>query len=349
MRPSKPLFTLAVFASLACGLACGGSADAKSRAASPAPAASPAVVAEVGDKKFTLAEVDARAMAANIKPYQDLFDARSATLDDMIDGYLLDEAAKEKGMTTADLLRQEVDEKVPPIADADVEAFFKQNQARLQGQTLEQVQGQIHAYLQGQSMATARNAYFTQLRARAGAIKLALDPPRVEVAIAANDPIQGPASAKVTIIEFSDFQCPYCARMGPTLEKIRQTYPEQVRIAFRDFPLPMHPQAVPAAEAAQCANEQGKFWEYHDKLFAGQHQLTPDDLKRYAGEVGLDVTRFGECFDSGRFRADVTRDQEDGQRAGVSGTPAFFVNGRFISGALPFEAFQKVIDDELRR
>jgi len=122
-----------------------------------------------------------------------------------------------------------------------------------------------------------------------------------------------------------------------------------VRVVFRDFPLGMHQQARPAAEAAQCANAQGKFWEYHDKLFANQRQLANENLKQYAADLGLDVAAFNECFDSGKFRNDVMQDMQEGQRFGVSGTPAFFVNGRFLSGAKPFDAFKKVIDEELRR
>jgi protein-disulfide isomerase len=123
-----------------------------------------------------------------------------------------------------------------------------------------------------------------------------------------------------------------------------------VRIVFRDFPLStIHPQALPAAEAAQCAGEQGKFWEFHDKLFGNQRALAPENLKQYAAELSLDTERFNACLDSGQYRDDVMQDMREGQRVGVSGTPAFFVNGRFLSGAKPFEEFKRVIDDELRR
>jgi len=118
---------------------------------------------------------------------------------------------------------------------------------------------------------------------------------------------------------------------------------------FRDFPLPMHGQAHQAAEAAQCANSQGKFWQYHDKLFENQRALQPDNLKQYAQELGLDGDKFATCLDSGEFRAEVDEDQKAGQRLGVTGTPAFFINGRFLNGAQPFEAFQTIIEDELDR
>ena len=122
-----------------------------------------------------------------------------------------------------------------------------------------------------------------------------------------------------------------------------------MRIAFRHYALPMHNRAKPAAEAADCANAQGKFWEYHDKLFENQKALADDDLKKYAADIGLDAEAFKTCYESGKFRADVDKDFADGQSVGVSGTPAFFINGRFLSGAQPFEAFKTIIDDELSK
>jgi len=133
------------------------------------------------------------------------------------------------------------------------------------------------------------------------------------------------------------------------MKQIQDTYGDKVRIAFRDFPLPMHNRAMPAAEAAQCANEQGKFWEFHDKLFAAQQAMTDDDFKKYATELSLDTAKFAECLTSGKTKADIQKDTAEGQAAGVTGTPAFFVNGRFLSGAQPFEAFKAIIDEELQR
>ncbi|MBI4718027.1 MAG: thioredoxin domain-containing protein [Planctomycetes bacterium] len=130
---------------------------------------------------------------------------------------------------------------------------------------------------------------------------------------------------------------------------MREAYGDKVRIVFRDLALAMHNRAQPAAEAAQCARDQGKFWEYHDKIFQNQQKLADEDLKRYATELGLDAEAFNACFDSGKFRADVQKDGADAQAVGVSGTPAFFINGRFLSGAQPFEAFKVIIDEEIER
>jgi protein-disulfide isomerase len=165
-----------------------------------------------------------------------------------------------------------------------------------------------------------------------------------------NAPVRGAAGAPVTLVEFSDFECPFCKQTRPTLKQLLERYPGKVRLAYRDFPLEsIHPQARRAAEAARCAHDQGKFWEYHDVLFAQSPKLAAEDLRRYAGEVGLDVTKFDGCLAAGTHKAAVQRDVEEGNQLGITGTPAFFVNGRPLSGAQSFEAFARVIDDELTR
>lgn len=169
---------------------------------------------------------------------------------------------------------------------------------------------------------------------------------RVSVS-ADDDPAKGPADAKVTIIEFSDYQCPYCSRGEATMKQIEEAYGSDVRIVFRDFPLSFHENAQKSAEAAQCANEQGKYWEYHDKLFANQNALDTASLKSYAVELGLDTQKFNSCVDTSKYAEEVKKDINDGKAAGVQGTPAFFINGRLVSGAQPFANFKKIIDEEL--
>ncbi|MDP7080180.1 MAG: DsbA family protein [Candidatus Undinarchaeales archaeon] len=172
-----------------------------------------------------------------------------------------------------------------------------------------------------------------------------LQPPGVD-----DDPFMGPEDAPVTIIEFTDFQCPFCQRVLPTLEQIMEEYPDKVRIVLRDFPLDqLHPQARNAHSAAGCANDQGKFWEFHDKVFANQQDVSDATLKGYAADLGLDTATFNDCVDSGKYNQEVQKDLEDGQEYGVSGTPAFFVNGFSISGAQPFAVFKDVIDKELAK
>ncbi len=164
-----------------------------------------------------------------------------------------------------------------------------------------------------------------------------------------DDPSWGPDDASVVIVEFTDFQCPFCARHSQqTLPTIKEAYGDKVRYILRDFPITeIHQFAQKAAEAGQCAHEQGLFWEYHDLLFANQEALTLDDLKRYAEQVGADTGEFNNCLDSGKNQREVLQDLQDGQSAGVSGTPGFLVNGMLVSGAQPFEVFQQIIDQLL--
>jgi protein-disulfide isomerase len=160
-------------------------------------------------------------------------------------------------------------------------------------------------------------------------------------------PARGPADAPITMIEFSDYECPFCKRAAPTVDQVLKAYAGKIKFVYRDYPLPFHASAMPASLAARCAERLGKFWEYHDKVFASP-DLNPAKLKAVAGEVGLDQAKFDACFDQQEGRAAVEKDMEDGQSVGVNGTPAFFINGRMLSGAQPFERFKEVIDDELK-
>lgn len=150
--------------------------------------------------------------------------------------------------------------------------------------------------------------------------------------------------ASIVILEYSDFQCPFCSRVVPTINRIKEEYGSQVTIKFRHFPLSFHKNAKKAAEASECARDQDKFWEYHDKLFENQARLGGSDLKKYAGELGLDSNRFETCLDGGSKTKLVEKDFNDGQELGVTGTPTFFINGQKVVGAQPYEAFKGIID-----
>jgi len=172
----------------------------------------------------------------------------------------------------------------------------------------------------------------------------------VENVGADDDPFWGPQDASVTIVEFSDFQCPYCARFFlQTYPQVRREYEGKVKFIFRDFPLTsIHQYAEKAAEAAGCANDQGKFWEYHDLLWTKQQALDVDSLKSYAADLGLDTVAFDDCLDSGKHASEVQKDVQDGRSYGVGGTPAFLINGQLVSGAVPFADFKAVIDAALQ-
>jgi len=161
-------------------------------------------------------------------------------------------------------------------------------------------------------------------------------------------PVKGPANAKVTVVAFSDFQCPFCSRAVPVMKQIEDEYKGKVKIAFKQLPLPFHDKAHLAAEAALAANEQGKFWQMHDKLFANQQALDRPSLEKYAEELGLNMTKFKAALDSGKFKAKVDADAKEGADVGATGTPTFFINGTKVVGAQPFESFKSTIDAELK-
>jgi protein-disulfide isomerase len=185
--------------------------------------------------------------------------------------------------------------------------------------------------------------------APAGAPEGAPAEPPVQKVEVGNAPVKGPKNAPVTIVAYSDFECPFCSRVLPTMKQIEDQYGNKVRVAFKNQPLPFHSNAKPAAAAALAAHEQGKFWEMHDKLFANQRALDRASLEKYAQELGLNVDKFKAALDSGKFNAQIDADAAEGSRLGANGTPTFFINGRTLVGAQPFEAFKRVIDEELKK
>jgi len=322
--------------------------------ASGKPARSPAsgdVIATVGARPVTLDEVDRKALQAPatsfgaVKLSQALYEARRTALEELVDDLLIDQDAAARSLDRAALVAQEVTSKVPPVNDADVGTWYAQNKGRLQGATLDQGREAIRTYLAQQRTAGVRRQYLDRLRSRTS-VRVMLDPPR-QIVAAAGRPSKGPANAPIELIEFSDFQCPYCLQSFPTVTRLLSAYGDRIHFVYRHYPLPNHPNARPAAEAAQCAAEQGKFWPYHDQLFGNPSRLADADLKQHASQLGLDRAQFDACVDSRKHRAAVEADIQAGGEAGVNGTPAFFINGRLLSGAQPFEAFKQVIDEEL--
>ena len=311
------------------------------------------VVATVAGSRITLGEVDARALTVpaanfgNLPLAQALYEARRAVLDEMIGNRLIDADAKARGVNRDAVVQQEITAKVTQPTDSDVADWYKSNQQRVQGASLEQVAAPIRSLLVQERTSAARRTYVDRLKAST-AVALTLDPPRVTVSDDGR-PSKGPAGAPVQIIEFSDFECPFCFRVNPTVAQVLSTYGDRVRLVYRHLPLPNHPNARPAAEASGCANEQGRFWEYHDRLFANQSRLAAADLKQHAADLGLDTAKFNTCVDSRRFQKDVDADLDAAQLLGVSGTPHFFINGRALSGAQPLESFKAIIDEELAR
>jgi protein-disulfide isomerase len=304
------------------------------------------VAATVGGAAIELDEVDAvvrpQLMELEAREYQ----LRSQALDALVTRSLIEREAEARGVSAEALDQSEVVAKAV-VTEAEVRSVYEANKARLGGKAEADGLRQVREALVQQRQNERRTAFARELRGKYE-VKVLLEPYRVPVEVE-GAPSRGNPKAPVTIVEFSDFQCPFCVRARPTVKRVLEAYGDRVRFVFRHYPLDFHPLAQKAGEAAACAGDQGRFWEMHDRLWGNPQKLEVSNLKAHAQALGLDTERFSSCLDSGRHAGLVERDLRAGQAYGVSGTPAFFVNGRPISGAQPFEAFQQVIDDELAR
>lgn len=324
-------------------------------ACSSAPAQSGSeVAARVGSRSITTKELDERWSkddpSGQAEATQKLYEGRRAALDAIIAETVIADAAKAKGMTPDAYETAEVAKRLKPVTDSDVVAFYQANINQMQGRSLEVMSPAINRFLTEQQREVSRQALIADLRKGGPAVSVMIDPPRHNIEVAATDPSIGSKTAPITLIEFADFQCPYCGRVAPTVKRIREKYGDQVRVVWKDFPLTqIHPQAFKAGEAAHCAGDQGKYWEYHDRLFANQQSLMPDDLKKHAADLGLDAAKFAACLDASKYGERVRDGVAEGTRLGVNSTPMFYVNGRVLSGAQPYETFVSVIDEELSR
>jgi protein-disulfide isomerase len=304
-----------------------------------------AVVAVVAGTCITAEEVDAAIARRMPQGRADDYNLKLSTLEGLIGARLLELEAKARGVKIDQLARAEIDGKVAPVTEAEVEEMMVRIRREAPAENVEVAR--VRQALNDRRLAERKLAFVQQLRERAE-VDVRLQPPRALLA-ADKGPSRGPRHAPVTIVVYSEFECPFCARSSLVLKEIEGRYGDKVRIVFRHFPRPMHQHAAKAAEAAMCAEDQGRFWELHDKLFASQPALAVADLKRYAVEVGLDAEAFGRCLDSGRRAEAVAAEAAEGARHGVQRVPTFFVNGRYLLGAAPLDAFVPIIDDELAR
>ena len=295
-------------------------------------------------------EVGPKVRQAEVKALTDLYDQRRGLLDEMISRRLLEEEAKAKGKTVEQWYQTEYVTSVPEPSDAEAKAFYEEHKAQVpQGQSFDDLKDRIKQAVRQQKLREGMGKMLDDLKSRHH-VQVALhapDLPRINVE--AKGPSRGPTNAPVTIVEFSDFQCPYCGREYPVIERLMKDYDGKLRLVFRHYPLDFHPFAQKAAEAGACAQDQGKFWELHDKMFSNQGKLAVADLKGYAKSLGMDATKFDKCLDSGEKKTLVDDDLKAGSAAGVSGTPAFFINGIFVNGAQPYEHMKQAVDRELRK
>ncbi len=328
-------------------------AGAPTTSASATEPAADTVVATFGDgQKITFGELNERIKEPLANLEKQKFQTRKQGLDGFVVEKLVKAEAAKRNLTEEQLVKAEVDDKIPQPPEAEIQKLYDEAKERLPpGTTFEQVKPQIVDFLTGSKKQERAREYFAELKKNANVQITLPEPPRPPAErkeVAATGPSRGPDSAPITIVEFSDFQCPFCSRAVKTVDEVLKAYPDKVKLVFRQFPLDFHKEAPKAAEASLCAQDQNKFWEYHDALFANQQALKVEDLKAHAKKVGLDSAKFDQCLDSGEKAAVVKADQEAGSKVGVTGTPAFFINGILLSGAQPFDEFKSVIDNELK-
>ena len=307
-------------------------------------------LAEVNGETITRKDLE-RAVGARLSQLEEqIYQLKRQTLDALIARRLLAQEAAKRGTSVAAILEAEVTAKVEPLTELEIEGYYQANKRRLRGDEAT-IRQNARGHLQQQKVAARRDLFVRSLREQATILVNLQPPPIVRVVVSVvGAPVRGPAEAPVTLVEFSDYHCPFCKQAQPELTQLLKRFPGKIRLAYRDFPVDsLHPQARRAAEAARCAQDQGKFWDYHDVLFTQAPKATADDLGRYAAEVGLDLATFDRCLAEGAHRATVQRDLDEGRRLGITGTPAFFINGRPLTGAQPLEVFVRVVEEELAR
>jgi protein-disulfide isomerase len=332
----KPLITAGLMSSVLCFSAFAGGSDSSS--------SSDAVLIEIDGVKITLGEFEHKQPNALFQARNTFFEAERKAADAFVDEYLLDQQAQKEHLTVAQLLERHVNGTLPkdPSDDA-LRVYYEGLSVK---QPFEDVRTQILDHLHQIRMDKAKTAYVKSLR-DAVKVALMLAPPRAPLVSLKDTPLRGSINAPVLIVEFADFECPYCQQIKPVLDKVTAEYPGKVAFAYKDSPLPMHPHAQKAAEAAHCAGTQGKYWEYHDAIFANK-QLEMPQLKETARALKLDGDAFDKCLDSGAT-ADLVKDQlKEADTYKIQGTPSFLINGRFFEGVLTEEQLHATIEEELK-
>lgn len=307
-------------------------------------AATGQVIATLNGEAITDEDIRKVAGSDLAQAERELYDARKKGLDQIIEGRLLESEAKKRNISKEDFLKKEVEEKVK-IEDRDLKKVYEEKKAQMQGKSFEEMKGNLNGYLHREKYGDLYDALIKRLKKNAQ-VAVNIKAPKVEVD-EGDSPAIGPKDAPVHVVEWTDYQCPFCSRSRETVNQILDTYKGKVRYVIRDFPLSFHKDSLKAHEGAHCAGDQGKYWDMNKKLFGNQKDIKVEDLKKYAGEIKLNMGKFNECLDSGKYTKTVQENQAAGEKVGVSGTPAFFINGRMISGARPFSSFKEIIDDEL--
>jgi len=299
------------------------------------------VIAQVGTVNVTRADLDKEEGNRLLQARYQYYQAESKALEDLIVQKLLEVKAKSENLTVDQLVDRDIKSQVKDPTEDQMKVYYEGLET---DQPYEAVRDKILEKIRQVRIDRAKATYVKALREQIN-VMTELAPPNADVEVA-NAFTRGPQHAKVTLVEFADYECPYCQKVAAEINKLQTDLGDKLAIIYKDFPLPMHSHAEKAAEAARCAGKQGKFWEYHDLLFHSK-QLDVDQLKEHAEALKLDSAQFDKCLDTGEQSAAVQHDRAEGMRLGLSGTPSFFVNGHFFSGAFDYKALRQIVEQQL--
>ena len=299
------------------------------------------VIAEVGGQKLTLGELQQQQGGKLLQArYQYYMNQRKA-LDQVIDDKLIEIEATNRHLSSEQLLNTVVYKDLKDPTEDQLQVYYEGMEST---ESYESVRDRVLEHIRELRREKAKAAYVKQLRSNAS-VQVLLAPPYVDVSLK-DAYAQGAKNPPVTLVEFADYECPYCQKITPELQKLEKEYGDRLAVVYKDFPLPMHHTSQKAAEAARCAGEQGKFWEYHDVLFYSK-QLQVDELKAHARVLKLDGDQFDKCLDNGAEASPVKKSLEEAQKLGLTGTPSFFVNGHFFSGAADYTVLKEMVEMQL--
>ena len=304
------------------------------------------VVAVVANKEITLSEIEELSAGGLIRVRQSRYDLLRGTLERLGIKKLMEAEAAARGISPEELQLTEIDQKIQQPTERELERAYEANKHRSGGRSFQELRNSILNTITRERLVVREERYINELKEKYG-FSVSLPAPRVELELTEDNPTKGNDVAPITMVEFGDYQCPYCRRAHHTVQRVLNDYGDQIRYVFMDYPLPNHDRATPAAEAAYCAGEQDKYWEYAEHLMVMTGDLNDNDLRGRAEQIGLDVAEFMSCYTSGRYTDRIAASLQTGLDSGVDRTPTFFINGRILTGAKTYETFKLIIDEEL--
>jgi len=308
----------------------------------PASITAPSVIADVDGHRLTESDLDRKMSGSLLQARYQYYLTERKALDKLVDDELIALAAEHQHMTTDQFLEKEVYKDIKDPTEDQLQVYYEGMESN---ESYESLHDRLIEHIRDLRRAKARAAYVKTLRTQAN-LQILLAPPVADVNVEGAE-LHGAKDAPVVLLEFADYECPYCQKVNPLLVKLREEFGDKVTIAYKDFPLPMHRNAQKASEAARCAGEQGKFWEYHDLLYSTK-ALEVNDLKKHAQTLKLDEAQFNKCLDSGAEAEIVKKNLEEGKTLGLSGTPSFFANNHFFSGGVDYNTLREMVEQQIR-